>query len=228
LATIGIQPLRPETGYGYIEISKEANGGSGRIHPVLKFHEKPDLARAKEYLDEGNYFWNSGMFFWRLDTFINSMIEFLPEVGNHIGEMAEKYKGKANIPLPEHLHTIENIFEAFPNISIDYGLMEKADNVVVAKASFNWDDIGSWDSVGRIRESDNYGNVISGKVVVTDSKDSIIINESDGKIMTSVLGVEGLVVVVTDDAILICPKDRVQEIRKSVDKIRNEYGDKWL
>ena len=118
--------------------------------------------------------------------------------------------------------------QAFPNISIDYGLMEKADNVVVAKASFNWDDIGSWDSVARIRESDSHGNVIAGKVVLTDSKDSIVINESDGKIMTSVLGVEGLVVVVTEDALLICPKDRVQEIRKSVDKIRNEYGDKWL
>jgi mannose-1-phosphate guanylyltransferase len=228
LATIGIKPLRPETGYGYIEISKDANGSDGMIHPVMKFHEKPDRAKAEEYLKEGNYFWNSGMFFWRLDTFIDSMMKCLPLVGNHIDEMGDRFRGKSHIPLPEHLHTIEDIFEAFPNISIDYGLMEKADNVVVAKASFKWDDIGSWDSVARIRESDSHGNVIGGKVVLTDSKDSIIINESEGKIITSVLGVEGLVVVVTDDAILICPKDRVQEIRKSVDKIRNEYGDKWL
>jgi mannose-1-phosphate guanylyltransferase len=231
LATVGIQPSRPETGYGYIEVNESFSieNEVAEIKSVLQFHEKPTYDKALEYLHKGNYLWNSGMFFWRLDTFINSMEKCLPEVGSKISEMQIKYQNKTRKALLEAYSGIESIFENFPNISIDYGLMEKADNVVVTKALFTWDDIGSWDSLDRIRPKDENGNIISGNTAIFDTKNSIIINESsNNKIVVSSFGINDIVVVVTDDAVMLCPKNRVQDVKKSVEIIKNKYGDKWI
>ena len=140
LATIGIQPDRPETGYGYIEVETQFDKKKNEpeIKPVIRFLEKPSLVRAEEFLKKGNYLWNSGMFFWRLDTFIASMINSTPEIGNKIDEIRKSYSKKTRLALPEALDRITPLFDKFPNISIDYALMEKADNVVVTKATFLW------------------------------------------------------------------------------------------
>ena len=231
LATIGITPSRPETGYGYIEVADNFSDSMdiAEIKTVKRFIEKPDSTAATQFLKDGNKLWNSGMFFWRLDTFISAMKEHLPEVGNQIEEMQRLYKGKTNQAMPEAFSRTAPIFEAFPNISIDFGLMEKADKVVVAKALFNWDDIGSWDSLQRVRKADADGNIIEGRTALIDAKDTIVINTSaDDKIVVAGIGLEGMVVVVTDDSVMICPKDRVQEVKKCVEHLRTNKGEKWL
>jgi len=231
IGTIGIVPNRPETGYGYIEVEKSFSGDmtQAEIKPVIRFHEKPDKEKAKEYLKQGNYLWNSGMFFWRLDVFTEQMRKHLPEVGEHIDEMTSVAKGKTDTAYNSTLDFVAGIFENFPDISIDYGLMEKADDVVVAKALFEWDDIGSWDALDRLREKNNDGNIIDGEAVLHDVKNSTIINKStNDNIIVSGIGLENFVIVVTDDAVLVCPKDRVQDVKKSVEQIRNKKGDKWL
>ncbi len=230
LCTIGIRPTRPETGYGYIETADKFNydNDSSEIKSVKAFHEKPDINTAEKYIISGKYLWNSGMFFWRLDTFIENMIKCLPSVGNEIDSISNLYKGKTNLALSEPLRTIDDTFKNFPDISIDYGLMEKAENVVVAKALFNWDDVGSWDSLHRVKPADKNNNILDGKAVIIDSKDSVIINSSmEGKIVAG-LGLDNMVVVVTDDAVLVCPKDRVQEVKKCVEEIRKSGSDNWL
>jgi len=229
LCTIGIQPIRPETGYGYIEVEKGDLPGSPNIKSVLSFREKPNLELAKEFVASGNFLWNSGMFFWRLDVFIESLTECLPDVGSKINDLRNCYRNDTNKPFfGPHLKAAP-IFEKFPDISIDYGLMEKADNVFVAKAEFSWDDIGSWDSLHRVRNSDGNGNIIHGNNAVFDTKNSIIINSStDDHIVFAGFGLDDMVVVVTDDAVMVCPKDRVQEVKKAVAIIRQNDGHNWL
>ncbi|TAL70553.1 MAG: hypothetical protein EPN82_02780 [Bacteroidetes bacterium] len=230
LATIGIQPDRPETGYGYIEVNEPFSKISKNpdIKPVVRFLEKPSIEKANEFLKKGNYLWNSGMFFWRLDTFINTMIKFTPEIGRKIEDIRKGYSKKTRIALPEALDRITPIFESYPNISIDYALMENADNVVVTKATFIWDDIGSWDSLDRVKKPDSDGNIIQGNTAIIDTKNSVIINASIKDKIIAGFGLDGFVIVATDDAILICPKDKVQDVKKCVEKIRTEKGDKYL
>ncbi len=228
LATIGIKPDRPETGYGYIEANEKFDiGETFEIKTAEAFHEKPGYSAACRYLDSGRYLWNSGMFFWRLDAFIEQMSRHSPEIGLRIGEMKDNYKGVVNLPLTTANPAITGIFESMPDISIDYALMEKADNVVVARALFRWDDVGSWDSLERVKQKDSRGNILDGYAIAADSKDNIIINASDGRIV-GLIGIENLAIIATDDAILICPKDRVQEIRKITGEIKQKFGDNWL
>ncbi len=231
IATIGIIPSRPETGYGYIEINERFSTEKNKpeILPVVKFHEKPELPLASQYLEAGNYLWNSGMFFWRLDVFIEQMKKHLPAVGSKIDEMSKLSVGKTNIAHKNAFNYVADIFEKFPDISIDFGLMEKADNVVVAKALFDWDDIGSWDSLDRIKKKNKNGNIIEGITSLHDVANSTIINQStDNKIIVAGIGLNNFVIVVTDDAVLVCPKDRVQEVKQCVKQIRESDNDKWL
>jgi len=231
IATIGIVPDRPETGYGYIELdgSFDVNSRMAEIIPVIKFHEKPDIEKAKEYLLSGRFLWNSGMFFWRLDTFEQQMVKHIPEVGGCIKDMTKLSIGKTSISYDNVFSQVEDVFEKFPNISIDFGLMEKADNVVVAKALFQWDDIGSWDSLDRIMKKNESGNIIQGIASLHDVRNSTIVNKSSNEgIIVAGIGLENFVIVVTDDAVLVCPKDRVQEVKKCVEQIRDIDGLKWL
>jgi len=230
LVTIGIQPTRPETGYGYIEIEKLFDDESDvPVRPVVRFREKPNYETALEFIESGNYLWNSGMFFWRLDTFRDAVKEYLPAVGEHYEEMREAFSGQTEIAHEGAVEDVKPIFEKFPDISIDYAIMEKAENVAVAKALFPWDDVGSWDSLDRTQARSNEGNVKSGTVALVDTKNSIVINSSDNtNMIVSAIGVQDLVVVVTDDAVLVCPKDRVQDVKKAVSQIRTEHRGKWL
>ncbi len=229
LSTIGIVPSRPETGYGYIETGSMVKGDpEPEILKVKAFHEKPDTEKALEYINTGKYLWNSGMFFWRADTFTDSMIECMPEVGLKIDEMKNGYKGLTSVSMDAPNNRIKEIFEAFPNESIDYGLMEKAGNAVVTKALFNWDDVGSWDSLERFHDKDENDNIIIGNSALIEANHNIIYNTSGDGTIVAALGVEGLVIIRTEDTVMVCPKDRVQDIKKVVAKIRNEQGEKFL
>jgi len=229
LGTIGILPSRPETGYGYIEVDKpfDYEKHKVQIKKVKQFREKPDVETAKKFLNSGNYLWNSGMFFWRLDAFIDEMKKAIPEVGGKINEMSSCYSKWTGKALPEPLKTVAPIFEAFPDVSIDFGLMERSDNVVVAKALFDWDDIGSWDSMERVRKVDADGNIIVGKTALVDVTNSVIVNYSSGKkIITAGVDLDNMVIVVTDDAVLVCPKDKVQKVKQVVSIVKKE--EKWV
>lgn len=229
IGTIGIVPTRPETGYGYVEVDKkyDINNANTEIQKVIKFHEKPVLDTAKQYAESGRFYWNSGMFFWRLDVFINEMKQNLPEVGNDISGMANIYTVSTSSEMKETTELLYKLYSVMPNISIDFGLMEKANDVVVARALFNWDDIGAWDSMDRIRAKDKNNNVSFGNNSIVDSEDLIVINSSNEKVVAA-LGLKDIVIVSTKDAILVCSKDKAQEVKKLVEDIKNKFGDKYI
>jgi len=215
LATIGIKPERPETGFGYIETSDFI---SGRIRGVKGFREKPTSRNAQRYLDDGNFLWNSGMFFWNTAAFKNEMIINAPEIGNKISEMEAALRSNSiNDICPDK---VCKIFEEFPSISIDYALMEKSSKVVCIESDFKWDDIGAWDSLARVRNKDASGNILSGDVLLLDSKDSIVINSQQNGMKITGVGLENLIVINAGDSILICPKDRAQDVKLIVNELR--------
>ncbi|MFN8361984.1 MAG: sugar phosphate nucleotidyltransferase [Candidatus Kapaibacterium sp.] len=225
LVTIGIPPNRPETGYGYIEI--DSDDTTALITPAVSFREKPSLETALSFLVSGTFLWNSGMFFWRLDTLLGSFRENLPEIGNSLDELGQMLRGKTSDTIDGSIPEIKSLYSQFPDISIDYGIMEKAGNVAVARALFQWDDVGSWDSLDRMRQQDTAGNVSSGKNVLLDTKNSTLVNTTSGQVIAAI-GLEDFVVVATDDAILICPKDRAQHVRQAVAEIRRRGDEHHL
>ena len=216
LVTLGVAPDRPETGYGYIEAADDTINipGADRIevHPVLRFREKPDRDTAASYIATGRFLWNSGMFFWRLPVFLRELESASPALARAARDMAEaiaRGDGKS----------LEILFRGLPAISIDYALMEKAGRVLVVRADFGWDDIGAWDVLDRTAERDGMGNVAIGDPVMVDCRDCIVVNQP-GRKAAAVVGVEGLAVIVTDDAVLVIPKDRAQDVRKVVAELK--------
>lgn len=230
IATIGIIPSRPDTAYGYIQVTKDVSSTNSDTLEVVRFTEKPDFETAKQYVESGKYFWNSGMFFWRLDTFLEEISMNAPTIGKAIPYFIENYKGLTELPLDGSNPSIRETYYNLPDISIDYALMEKTKNIVVAKAYFEWDDIGSWDALYRTKEHDNEGNVNIGNNVLIKTSDSIIFNEStNDSIKVALLGLSNVVVVVSDDAILVCHKNEVQNVKHCLEVIKKQPdGEKWL
>ena len=202
LVTIGIPPTRPETGFGYVECG-EPEAGALR---VIRFREKPDVATAEEFCRAGNFLWNSGMFFWTLSAFMAALELAQPEMAAKTrtiaGQLAAGDHAGANAT-----------FESLPNLSIDYALMEKADQVYVVPAQFDWDDLGSWDALSRSLPLDESGNVLQGKARQLDSAECVIYNESSS-IEVAILGLEGIAVVVTDGQVMVIPKDMAQDVKR--------------
>lgn len=227
ITTIGIIPERAETGFGYIEIDP-ATEIRDNLFPVLQFKEKPNLETAQKYLKMGNFLWNSGMFFYRLDVFVNQMKKYLPDVGNKIDIIANNYKDNFNDIYSGPNPRIQELFELMPDISIDYGLMEKTDKIYVMKSNFYWDDLGSWDSLFRIRKIDENGNIIEGNVEISDVRNSIIINKSKNKFLISAISIENVVIINTDDSTMISPIDKVQNIKNIVKILKEKNKYEWL
>lgn len=223
LATMGAVPDRPETGYGYIEIGEGAAplalaGGLPPVYPVACFREKPDRATAETFVATGRHFWNTGMFFWRLETFLDELSHTQPGLNAAIYAMADALSASDTT-------RFEEIFAGIENISIDYALMEKARRVVMARAAFDWDDVGAWDALDRGYPHDEAGNVTSGDPVLIDTRDCIVYNEPGAeKIAVATIGVEGLAVIVSEDGILVVPKDRAQDVRQAVAKLKERGG----
>ena len=218
LVTIGIRPIRPETGYGYLQVdSVNQSLNKNEKFPLYKvnaFHEKPPAAVAAKYIAEGHCYWNSGMFFWRVSTFQN-------EFGRANPILAETLEDLTDAIMANDQRRAEVIFDAMPNISIDYALMEKSDRISVIPGNFLWDDLGSWEVIQRTFPPDNDGNVSFGNPVVLDCSSSIIYNSpGQGKVAVAAVGLRDMVVVVDDDAVLIMPKDRTQDVRDVVTALR--------
>ncbi len=218
LATLGVVPTRPETGYGYIEVEADIRTATDAqtvpVYRVAAFREKPHPDLAEEFVGSGHYFWNSGMFFWRLDTFLDELSHATPGLAEATQAMAEAMRAGDTGRVGE-------IFEALENVSIDYCLMEKARHVVVARADFPWDDAGAWPVLDRTHPQDDQGNVAAGAPILVDCEDCIVYNDAGAERMAvGVVGARDLAVVVTEDAVLVIPKDRAQDVRRVVSALK--------
>ena len=216
LVTLGIAPDSPETGYGYIKFQPEET--LGRAFAVERFVEKPDLETAKAYLASEQYLWNSGMFIWKTSTILKNLETYLPETCQGLKKIREA------IGTPMEEQALEREFQAFQAESIDYGVMEKAKNIYILSGSFGWDDVGSWLAVSRIKRSNELGNVVDGNVVTVDTRNTTI--QGGGKLIAAV-GLEDMIVVDSEDALLICEKDHAGDIKKVLENLkicnRTEY-----
>jgi len=218
LVTVGIGPTRPETGYGYIEIAEGATSVAGDpqtpVFPVKRFREKPNLETAEEFISTGRFLWNSGMFFWRVSDFLAEFDEAAPEFSAAAREMAQAM-ARADVS------RVNAVFEALDDISIDYALMERARRVLVVRGDFGWDDVGSWDALDRSMPHDGSGNVCVGEPVLLDTQRCIVYNEPGlQRMAVATLGCEDLVIVACDDAVLVMPKRRAQEVKQVVAELK--------
>ena len=214
IAVFGIKPDKPETAYGYIESSKDREGGAYR---VVSFKEKPKLPVAKEYLKRGNYYWNSGMFMWSTKTILNKIEEFMPGHWETLQRIEKLFSSKS------HWDELTLAFDSFEKISIDYGIMEKAGDVVVIPADIGWNDIGSFTALDEIFAHRENGSVVrqetDDNVVEYHSHDNIIINEEHSKLIAT-LGIEDTVIVETKDVLLVCKKDDAQDIKALLKRVK--------
>lgn len=208
LFTFGIVASAPETGYGYIQ----STDGTA-IAPVQRFVEKPDLETAQEYVAAGNYFWNSGMFMFRAGDFLKELEKFQPEVRRQ----CELALNAAKVDL-DFLRLDETEFAKCPNISVDYAIMEHTDNAVVMPADIGWSDVGSWSSLWEVSSKDENGNRFQGDVISINSKNNLV--HSDGRLV-SLVGIDDVVVVDTDDAVLIAKRDQVQDVKSVVAELKS-------
>ncbi len=223
LVTMGITPVRPETGYGYIEADTALRGSLGPF-PVKRFVEKPPMEKALEYLESGRFFWNSGIFIWRVDVILDSILAFMPELA----------KALANIVFSEDIweledfdQQIEAIYREIKGESIDYGVMEMAENVVVIPAKFAWSDVGSWSALPEVLDADSNGNVIirAKHEITIDSEGCMV---SGGGKLVALMGVKNLIAVDTEDALMICANDRAQDVKRAVGMLEKSGLDEYL
>lgn len=215
LLTLGIRPSRPETGYGYIQMSEERLDG---ITKVKVFTEKPNLELAKIFYESGEFLWNSGIFIWNVNSIMSGLKLHLPEITNVFDQGADKFATDGEKDF------IDEVFVSCPNISIDYGIMEKAANVYVQAANFGWSDLGTWGSLYDISDKDEDANVVNkSKVLQYDSKDNIVILPKDK--LGVIQGLEGYIVVESDNVLLICKKEEEQRIKEFVTDVKIKFGD---
>ena len=213
LAIIGIKPTRPETSYGYIEVSQKADENVVKPMQVLRFREKPNREVAEDFISTGRFYWNSGMFFWRVSVFLRELDQAMPTLAMATREMVECFRRGG----PAGEERLARIFEGLADISIDYGLMEKSRNVTMVPASFDWDDMGSWDSVSRALPRDQAMNNLRGDPILIDTHDCLVYNaEGPEELSIAVIGMQGVTVVGTKDAVLVCPTERAQDVRKAI------------
>jgi mannose-1-phosphate guanylyltransferase len=218
LLTLGIKPSRPDTGYGYIQY--EAEKGNERAFPVKTFTEKPSLELAETFLRSGDFVWNAGIFVWNVNTIYKAIEKYLPE-------MHEVFVGIKSYNTADEHADIDKAYPHCANISIDYGIMEKAKNVHVIPSYFGWCDLGTWNSAYENMKKDYLGNAVFGDdVMIIDASDCMI--KAPDKKLVVVQGLEDFIVVDTKDVLLICKRDREQQIKEYVNEVKRNKGDKYL
>ncbi|MGI5817728.1 MAG: mannose-1-phosphate guanylyltransferase [Armatimonadota bacterium] len=222
LVTIGIQPTRPETGYGYIEVEDELVEAPGvpaakeKLRPVERFREKPNAETAEEFFASGRFLWNGGMFLWRVSTFMAELERADPEVGELLRRMISAVADGDEAEA-------ERLFGELPNLSIDYALMEHARRVLVVRAGFPWDDVGAWDAWRRVTDCDEHGNATQGRPLLIDCEDCSVYNEpGQDEMFVAVLGMERVIVAVTHDGLLVAPLERAQQVREVVRRLKDD------
>ncbi len=214
LVTIGITPTYPETGYGYIKFRPEET--IGEAFAVDCFVEKPDQDKAREYVASQQYLWNSGMFTWKASTILSSIYKYMPETYKGLMHIKQEI-GEAN-----QQAVLEHEFQSFRSESIDYAVMERAENIYILSGAFGWDDVGSWLALERTQQRNEFGNVLNGNIVSIDTKDSII---QGNKKLIATVGIENLIIIDTEDATLVCDKNSTSGIKKVVETLKmcNKY-----
>jgi len=217
IVTLGIAPTRPETGYGYIEVANAIKAGVNGPLPVTRFVEKPNAETAATYLSSGRFLWNSGMFFLTARRALADIERFLPRLHAALGRIS------AAIGTPEYDAVLAEAFATAESISIDYGIMEHATGhatlppVKVVPADIEWNDVGHWAAIADYAEADADGNVVEGDAILVDTQNTIV--HAAGR-MVAVVGLQDVVVVETEDAVLVCPRDRAQDVREIVARLR--------
>ncbi len=210
LVTVGITPTYPETGYGYIKIVVPGTEEAYAFE-VDSFKEKPDLQTAKKYVSSKRYFWNSGMFVWKTSSILANLKEFMPEV----------YEGALRIGAAfgteDFTETLVKEYEAFPSESIDFGIMEKASSIFTVPGNFGWDDVGSWLAMERINETDDNKNYIDGDVIAVDTRKTTVCG---GKRLVAAVGLKDIIIVDTEDVLLVCSKDSTQDVKKVIAQLK--------
>ena len=218
LLTLGIKPNRPETGYGYIQIAESIGDN---FYKVKTFTEKPELELAKVFVESGEFYWNSGLFMWNVNTIIRAGELLLPELA------AKLEPGVGVYGTPKEKQFIDENFPACPNVSIDFGIMEKADNVYVALGDFGWSDLGTWSSLYELSPKDKTENVtLKCKSLLYNCKDNIVVLPENK--LAVIDGLEGYLIAEADDVLLICRKDEEHAIRKYVNDAQIKMGDEYI
>jgi mannose-1-phosphate guanylyltransferase/mannose-6-phosphate isomerase len=234
LVTFGIKPSRPETGYGYIKVDQSLKTELRGLHKVEGFFEKPDLQTAQRYLSDGSYFWNSGIFIWKTSKILSEIQIHLPSLYNTLKEIesllfAPDKPHKLNQPsIPQS--AIPNpqwatLYANLESVSIDYGIMERSRNTLMVPATFQWSDLGSWSALDEMVEKDSAGNILKGNTIDLESHNSIIFS---GERLIATIGLKDMVVVDTPDATLVTPKEKVQEVRKIVERLKQTNREEHL
>jgi mannose-1-phosphate guanylyltransferase/mannose-6-phosphate isomerase len=216
LVTFGVRPRRPETGYGYIKTGKRVADG---VFGVSRFVEKPDLKTARSYLKDGSYFWNSGIFLFRARDMIAEIRKFMPEMHRAFSGISSAFNTAGED------EALRSIYPGLRDESVDYGIMEKSKKVAMVASEFPWSDIGSWGALDDVLDRDGAGNVTMGNVVELDCRNSIFFT---GDRLVAAIGLEGAVVVDTADATLIVPKDRVQQVKELVGRLKRDGKEEYL
>lgn len=216
LITMGITPLHPDTGFGYIRVDERKDDDSDtEFYTVKKFEEKPDLQRAREFVTSGKCYWNSGMFIWSVRSLRKAMLRHCPALTRLMDVMGP------HISQDSFQENLRSEYEQLTKISIDFALMEKADNIVMAVGKFAWDDVGSWPALERHFPKDEYGNTVAGQAEMLDASDNIVVSKNH---FTACVGVSDLIVVQAEGVTLVCDKTKAQEIKRLV-KSLHERGD---
>lgn len=208
IVTFGIKPTYPETGYGYIKTEKALSVG----YKVEKFVEKPNFETAKKYLDSENYYWNGGIFMGKISTFLNEFKKYASDIYMHLGTLDFSNSTQINF----------SVYEKMPSISIDYAIMEKSDKIALVELQSDWNDLGSWQSIFNVKEKDENGNVLTGKVVVDNVKNSFIYSQKE---VVAVSSLENIILVETEDAIMACKLDESQNVKKLYEKLKAKESD---
>ena len=217
LLTLGIQPSRPDTGYGYIQFGEEADAG---IRKVLRFAEKPNLATAEQYVESGEYLWNAGIFIWRAESILKAYEILAPEI------YAILEKGREVYNTPEEQGFIDGAYPTTPNISVDFAIMENAANVFTLPAEFGWSDLGTWASLHAEFPKDENGNALQGNIIALDTHDTLV-RIPEGKLAV-IKDLHDYIIVDTPDALLIYPKSKEQEVKQVTALVKEKMGGKHL
>ena len=220
LVTVGITPRSPETGYGYIQYGEEIGAFKGlAVYRVQQFYEKPVLAKAREFLAQGNFLWNSGMFIWKAATILEEIKACLPEMYGTLAAVVP------DLGTAQEQQAVDAAYQAIEGISIDYGVMEKSARAVILKGDFGWSDVGSWSAIYDISGKDAQENVVSGDVIAVDARGSLIYSP---KKLTAIVGLDNIVIVETEDALLVCARDKAQDVKKVVDILEQQGKKEYL
>ncbi len=219
LVTFGIPPSRPATGYGYIQFDQKNPVISESVYKVKTFAEKPNLDTARRFLNSGEFLWNSGMFIWNVQTILNAIKLFLPELHTSLKEIV------ASIDTPRFETVLKREWATISNNSIDYGVMEKAKNVYVVKGNFDWNDVGSWDSIYELKDKDMNNNVLIGNHLALASQGNYIYSE---KGLVTTIGVKNLIIIQTKDALLVVNRNESENVKELVDMLEREKQQEYL